>query len=109
MTTQHHHVITKLLVSAAIALGSTVGLAAPAGADTNPIGTCVSITDPAAHRACTDKSLRDELHRYQGNCEASPLYGQVGQLCRDSWVRKSAPPNQSPSVFKAVLALTHTS
>ena len=31
--------ITKLLVSAAIALGSCVGLAAPASADTNPIGT----------------------------------------------------------------------
>ena len=39
MTTQHHHVITKILVSAAIALGSCVGLAAPASADTNPIGT----------------------------------------------------------------------
>ena len=39
MTTQHHLVITKILVSAAIALGSCVGLAAPAGADTNPFGT----------------------------------------------------------------------
>jgi hypothetical protein len=32
-------VITKLLVSDAIALGSCVGLAAPASADANPIGT----------------------------------------------------------------------
>jgi hypothetical protein len=23
------------------------------------------------------------MHRYQGNCQASPLYGQVGQFCRD--------------------------
>jgi hypothetical protein len=38
-------VITKLLVSAAIALGSCVGLAVPASADTNPIRT-----DPNAIR-----------------------------------------------------------
>jgi hypothetical protein len=41
MTTQHHRVITKILVSAAIALGSYVGGAAPASADPNPI-----LTDP---------------------------------------------------------------
>jgi len=23
------------------------------------------------------------MHRYQGNCQASPLYGQVGQFCRN--------------------------
>ena len=52
---------------------------------------CVSITGPAAHQACIDESLRDNpIHRYQGNCQASPLYGQVGQVCRDFWVRKSA-------------------
>jgi hypothetical protein len=39
MTTRHHQVITKILVSAAIAVGSYVGLAAPASADTNTIGT----------------------------------------------------------------------
>jgi hypothetical protein len=51
---------------------------------------CVGITDPAAYQACTDR--RDNpMRRYQGNCDASPLYGQEGQLCRDSWVRKSAP------------------
>src|SRR5246127_5878251 len=22
------------------------------------------------------------VHRYEGNCQASPLYGQVGQVCR---------------------------
>ena len=39
MTTQHFQVITKILVSAAIALGSCVGGAAPASADPNPSGT----------------------------------------------------------------------
>ena len=38
MTTQHHQVITKILVSGAIALGSLVGAAAPASADPNAIG-----------------------------------------------------------------------
>ena len=42
MTTQHHQVITKILVSGAIALGSLVGAAAPASADPNAIGG----TDP---------------------------------------------------------------
>jgi len=50
---------------------------------------CVSITDPAAHPACIDEFPRDYfMHRYQGGCQASPLYGQVGQVCRDFWVRK---------------------
>jgi hypothetical protein len=59
---------------------------------------CVSVTDPAAHQACIDGSLRDNpMRRYQlGNCEASPLYGQMGQLCRDFWVRKSAPASRHP-------------
>ena len=39
MKTQHHQVITKILVSEAIALGSWVAGAAPASADPNPIGT----------------------------------------------------------------------
>jgi hypothetical protein len=38
MTIQHHQVITKVLVSAAIALGSCVGGAASARADANPAG-----------------------------------------------------------------------
>ena len=42
MTTQHRRVITKILVSAAIALGSSVGAAAAASADPNAIGG----TDP---------------------------------------------------------------
>jgi hypothetical protein len=39
MTTHNHQVITRILVSAAVTLGSYVGGAAPAGADPNPIGT----------------------------------------------------------------------
>lgn len=54
---------------------------------------CVGITDPAAHQACMDEVLRnDPMRRYQGNCESTPNYGAEGQLCRDSWVRKSARP-----------------
>ncbi len=39
MTTQHPGVITKIMVSAAIALGSCVGGAATASAEEDPIGT----------------------------------------------------------------------
>ena len=39
MKTHYHQLITKILVSAAIALGSWVVGAAPANADENPIGT----------------------------------------------------------------------
>ena len=45
---------------------------------------CVSITDPAAHQPCIDKFPRDNfMHRYPlGDCEgASPVDGQVGQVC----------------------------
>jgi hypothetical protein len=68
----------------------------PAHAD--PIDPCVSITDSTAHQACIDGFPRDNpMRRYQlGNCEASPLYGQEGQLCRDFWVRKSAPASRHP-------------
>jgi hypothetical protein len=38
MTTQHHQVIAKILIGAAVALGSYVGGAAPVSADPNPIG-----------------------------------------------------------------------
>lgn len=38
MTTHHHRVIAKVLVGAAIALGSWVGGAASAGADATPAG-----------------------------------------------------------------------
>jgi hypothetical protein len=55
---------------------------------------CVSITDPAAHQACIDESLPDDATpRHQmGECQASPDYGAEGQVCRNFWVRKSAPP-----------------
>ncbi len=38
MTTQHYQLITKIMVSAAIALGFCVGGAAEAGADPDPYG-----------------------------------------------------------------------
>jgi hypothetical protein len=53
---------------------------------------CVSITDPAGHQACIDGSPSQEpMQRNQGECRASPDYGQEGQFCRDVWVLKSAP------------------
>ena len=79
-------------VSAAAAIALTPLCIPPAQAHADD--PCVSITDPAAHQACIDEFLRDDpLHRYQGNCDASPLYGPEGQVCRDFLVRKSAPPN----------------
>jgi hypothetical protein len=39
MTTQRQQVIAKILVSAAIAVGSCIGVAAPASADQYPNGT----------------------------------------------------------------------
>jgi hypothetical protein len=39
MTTRHHHVITKILVGGAVALGLYVGGAAPASADPNSMGS----------------------------------------------------------------------
>jgi hypothetical protein len=76
-------------VSAAAAIALAPFCIPPAQAHADD--PCVSITDPAAHQACIDKSPPDDpLHRYQGNCQASPLYGPEGQVCRDFWVRKSA-------------------
>jgi len=72
--------ILGVSAAAPIALAPLYIPPAPAHAD----DPCVSITDPAAHRACSDEFLRDNpVYRYQGNCDASPLYGQLGQLCRD--------------------------
>jgi hypothetical protein len=45
---------------------------------------CVSITDPAAHQACINGFMpHDPTRRHLlGDCEgASPLDGQVGQVC----------------------------
>ena len=39
MTTQYHQVMTKILIAVAVALGSSVGGAAPVHADPNPIGS----------------------------------------------------------------------
>ena len=66
--------------AAAIALAPLCIPPAQAHADDR----CVSITDPAAHQACIDEFVRDNLVRryHLGNCEgASPLDGQVGQVC----------------------------
>ncbi len=56
---------------------------------------CVSIIDPAAHQACIDAPPTDDSTRgpRMGDCQASPDYGQLGQFCRNFWVRKSEPSN----------------
>jgi hypothetical protein len=72
--------------SAAAAIAMAPLCIPPAHAD--PTDACAGITDPAAHQACIDEFLRDDpMHRYQGNCQSSPFYGQLGQICRDFWVR----------------------
>ena len=84
-------------VSAAAAIALAPLFVAPAQAHADD--PCDSITDPAAHQACIDQSLGDDpMHRYLGNCQSSPFYGQEGQVCRDSWVRKSAPPNGAQAI-----------
>jgi hypothetical protein len=68
MTTQHRQLITKMLVSAAIVLGSCVGGAAPASADPDPIGTD---PNPFGALSCScqettsagSPALRDEIDR----------------------------------------------
>jgi hypothetical protein len=61
MTTPHHQLITKLLISVAFALGSYAGLAAPASADPNPFGAiscnCPETTPPS------DPAAKDEIGR----------------------------------------------
>src|ERR1700756_3415560 len=56
---------------------------------------CVSITDPAAHQACIDESLRDTpLPRYQCECQSSPF--------TDRWANFGGvdTPNQNAQVVK---------
>jgi len=81
-------------VSAAAAIALACPCIPPAQAHADD--PCVSISDPAAHHACSDESLPDyTIDKYQmGDCQASPDYGQEGQFCRNSWVRKSVPPPQ---------------
>ena len=78
MKTQHHQVITKILVSEAIALGSWVAGAAPASADANPIGTD---PNPFGALGCSCRetappgspALREEMERgIRAGLAASP-------------------------------------
>ena len=80
--------IVGMSAAAAVALAPFCVPLAPAPAD----DPCVGITDPVARQACIDQR-NDPTRRYQGNCDASPLYGQEGQLCRDLWTRMFAPPD----------------
>lgn len=75
-------------VAALIALAPLCIPAAQAHAD----DPCAGITDPTAYQACIDRSPTDGTMQgpRMGNCQASPDYGQVGQMCRNAWIRKSA-------------------
>jgi hypothetical protein len=60
-TTQHHQVITRILIGGAIVLGAAVGLAAPAVAETaNPFGnlSCGSCQTPAS---VTSPAVGDQI------------------------------------------------
>jgi hypothetical protein len=68
MTTQHHQVITKILVGAAVLFGSYVGGVAPASADPNSIDTA---PNPYGGLTCSCRetappgspAVRDEIER----------------------------------------------
>jgi hypothetical protein len=77
--------IVGVSAAAAVALASLCVPQAQAHAD----DPCLNITDPVARQACIDQQ-QDPIRRYQGNCDASPFFGQEGQLCRDAWVDESA-------------------
>jgi hypothetical protein len=79
MATQHRQVITKILVGAAIALGSWVWGAAPASADPDAIGTgpnpfgglrcnCQETAPPGspALREETERGIRDARSAWPG-------------------------------------------
>lgn len=76
--------------AAAIALAPLCIPPAQAHAD----DPCVSIIDPAAPVDCIAEPLPEDFRHgpRMGNCQSSPYYGQVGQFCRNFWVRKSPPP-----------------
>jgi hypothetical protein len=94
--------IMGVSAAAAIALAPLCIPPAQAHAD----DPCVSITDPTAHQACIDESVRDDpLRRYEGDCQSSPDFGSEGQLCRNSWVPKPLQPRGAlvPSNTGAVI------
>jgi hypothetical protein len=72
--------ITRVLAAAAIALASLCVSHGQAHAD----DPCDGITDPADRQACIDSSIPDNpLRTAQGDCQASPAYGALGQFCRN--------------------------
>ncbi|GAA4291534.1 hypothetical protein [Mycobacterium paraffinicum] len=62
---------------------------------------CAGITDPTAYQDCINRSSADDtMHGPRmGNCEASPDYGQLGQICRDAWVRNSPPAGELGTLY----------
>lgn len=61
MTTQHYRVITKMIVSGAVAIGSCLVGAAPAGADPDPYGGLHCSCQETAPAGSADP--REEIER----------------------------------------------
>ena len=69
--------ITKVLVSAAIALGAAVGVAAPASADTNPFST-LGCSCQAPGMQGIGPTVTDQVHQgiQQGRADLQASLGQ---------------------------------
>jgi hypothetical protein len=73
----------KLIGASAVAAIALAPLCVPP-AQAHADDPCANITVPAAHQACIDNLRRgNAMRRYPlGDCEgASPIDGQVGQVC----------------------------
>ena len=69
--------ITKVLVSAAIAFGAAVGVAAPAGADPNPFST-LGCSCQAPGTQGIGPIVTDQVHAgiHQGRADLQAIQGQ---------------------------------
>jgi hypothetical protein len=63
--------------AAAVAIAAAPTAMAEPATVQQPSTTTPVAGDDGSHRG------GGPMHRYEGNCQASPLYGQVGQVCRD--------------------------
>ena len=77
--------------AAAVAIAAApTAMAKPAAVQQPSTTTPVAVADDGSHGGGRGGHSGDwgghgggPMQRYQGNCQASPLYGQVGQFCRD--------------------------
>ena len=69
--------------AAAVAIAAAPTAMAEPAAVPQPSTTTRGAVDGGSHGGGWGGHGGGPMHRYQGNCQASPLYGQVGQFCRD--------------------------